>query len=52
MKAYRMLEQTEAAVTKKAKKFRLPYVILFGKGLNGDYSKVASGGRKQKEERE
>jgi hypothetical protein len=42
MKAYRMLEQTEAA-TKKQKKFRLPYCVLFGKGLNGDFAKVASG---------
>jgi hypothetical protein len=42
-----MLEQTEEARTKKAKRFRLPYIILFGKGLNGDYAKVASGGGRQ-----
>jgi hypothetical protein len=39
-----MLERTATeAATKKAKKFRLPYSVLFGKGLNGDRSNVASG---------
>jgi hypothetical protein len=42
MKAYQMLKSTGAA-TRDERKFRLPYAILFGKGLNGDYAKVAGG---------
>jgi hypothetical protein len=44
MKAYMTLKRTESG-TKQSRKFQLPHLILFGKGLNGDYAKVASGGR-------
>jgi hypothetical protein len=42
MRAYRTIKSTGAA-TRDERKFRLSYIILFGKGLNGDYAKVAGG---------
>jgi hypothetical protein len=35
----------EECATKEARRFLLPYRILFGKGLNGDRVNTASGGK-------
>jgi hypothetical protein len=37
----------EAEDSRAKRRFRLPYVILFGKGLKADYVNVTSDGKKR-----
>jgi hypothetical protein len=55
MRAYQIIGQRESIGTKDEAKMRLPYIILFGKGLDGDRSATAGGsvlGGDEKKERD
>jgi hypothetical protein len=49
MKAYRSIKGMEELATKEARRFLLPYRILFGKGLNGNRDNTASGGKTRRQ---
>jgi hypothetical protein len=40
---YRLIPITDKARTKTQRRFALPYIILFGKGLDGDRRHTTSG---------
>jgi hypothetical protein len=42
MKLYQTVKRTVQYKTREQRRFKLPYLLLFGKGLNGDRNNTAS----------
>ncbi|GHT57928.1 hypothetical protein FACS1894109_11140 [Spirochaetia bacterium] len=47
MKLYQTVKRTARYWTREQRKFKLPWLLLFGRGLNGDRSNTASSPKKR-----